>query len=378
MARIVIVNQFFLPHIGGIEIVVEQEVRALTAQGHDVTLVVSDATGEGHAPEENSRLRIIRVPALHTLERLFSIPYPIFSPTILPLLWKEIAAADVVHVHASLCAASLPALAIARALGRPSILTEHVVFGEPKWAQPSWYLERIGMNTVGRACARLATRIVTFNDRVLELMEKLARTKEKTAFVPYLIDEARFHRPTARERRLARQSLGWTDDRPKVIFAGRLIADKGIFLLAKAQDPAFDLAYCGPGADPIKKALVEAGATCLGPFKQADMARVYHAADLLVLPSCREGFPVVAKEALACGLPVILADDKGFRRYKNQEGLSFCARDPESVRDAILSALRTTRRGTKARWAANPFDHAEWIGRIYGPLPGPDAAPRYA
>jgi len=39
------------------------------------------------------------------------------------------------------------------------------------------------------------------------------------------------------------------------------------------------------------------------------MPRLYHAADLVVLPSQREGFPLVVKETLACGRPLICSSD---------------------------------------------------------------------
>jgi glycosyltransferase involved in cell wall biosynthesis len=49
----------------------------------------------------------------------------------------------------------------------------------------------------------------------------------------------------------------------------------------------------------------------LDSLGHADLAELYRAADLLVLPSQGEGFPLVIQEAFACGLPALVSDSTG-------------------------------------------------------------------
>lgn len=369
--RVLIVAHHALPHIGGPEILVDREIRALVDAGHEVALITSDATGHGEEPQYPSTVRVHRVPAWHFLERRCHLPYPIFHPRLLPLLWREVGRCDVLHAHGFLFMNSVLALIVAWLRGRERVLTDHG--GIQKYgSRLATCIARIAVETVGRLSARLATRLVSFNTRVTDLLERLAGTSAKTLFLPNPVERRLFGRPSPRERQQARTRLGWPANRPKVLFVGRLVPDKVVLLLLQAVDPAYDIAFCGPGDRAILGPLPRPGVEYLAPRPQADVLPLYQAADLLVLPSYREGFPLVVQEALACGLPVLLSDDPGYGPYHALGGLRFCSLDPPQIRRAILETLAQPPRLQTADDALDDLCPAPeaWLERLYeGILP---------
>jgi glycosyltransferase involved in cell wall biosynthesis len=122
--RVLVVSHYALPHVGGVENLVDLEIRGLAAAGHDVTLVTSDGTGAGHTPVYPPNVTTIRVPASHLLERR-GIPYPLFGPSLLRVLWREVRGADAVHAHGFMFQNSALAVLVSRACGVPCVLTDH-------------------------------------------------------------------------------------------------------------------------------------------------------------------------------------------------------------------------------------------------------------
>jgi glycosyltransferase involved in cell wall biosynthesis len=337
--RVLLVAHHALPHVGGVEALVDQEIRALLAAGHRVVLVTSAAGGPGPAPEYPPEVRVVRVPAWHVLERRFGLPYPLFGPSLLPTLWREAGRCDVVHAHGFVFMNSVLALAAGRLRGRRRILTDHGGLQQFR-SRLTTALLRLAAETVGRLSARLADRLVSYNTRIAGLLERLAGTRAKTLFLPNPIDWGLFHPPAPGEREAARAALDWSTGRPKVLFVGRLTPEKGVPLLVQAADPAYDLVFCGPGDPALLGPLPRPGVVYLPPRPRAGLAALYHAADVLAAPSDRrEGFPVVVQEALACGLRVVMTYEEGYAPYRGLPGLTFCERDVDSLRAALRDAL---------------------------------------
>jgi len=108
-----------------------------------------------------------------------------------------------------------------------------------------------------------------------------------------------------------------------------------------------------------------------------DIPRLMQSADVLVLPSTREGLPGVVFEALACGTPVIATDLPGLREVqKNLQGLTLIAlaAGPVYWAAAIDASRRTTpsqRANIRASFERSPFGltasvdqwRAVWQGR---------------
>ena len=128
------------------------------------------------------------------------------------------------------------------------------------------------------------------------------------------VDLQRFKVDPIARRRL-RQQMGSVEEACVFIFVGRLARDKGVFDLVQAfkkvadKGESVELWMVGPDEEGLLSSLQHAGSGCMAPIrwpgKTAEPEKYMAAADVLVLPSYREGFGSVIIEAAACGIPAI-------------------------------------------------------------------------
>jgi D-inositol-3-phosphate glycosyltransferase len=224
-------------------------------------------------------------------------------------------------------------------------------------------------------------RIVGAADRIVaatvmeraHLVSHYGADPARIAVIPCGVDTELF---VPGEQAAARATLG-LDDRPRLLYVGRLAPIKGLETLLdgmarlRATGSRAQLCIVGGDADePLDGHEAELRArlgrldlgdavTFVGPQPQERLRAWYVAADATVLPSYYESFGMVALEAMACGSPVVASRVGGLQTTVRDRvtGVLVPDHDPVALAEALDRVLgdgdlrwRLGREGV--RWAA--------------------------
>jgi glycosyltransferase involved in cell wall biosynthesis len=131
----------------------------------------------------------------------------------------------------------------------------------------------------------------------------------------------------------------------RFLFVGRLIAEKGVDVLARAYrhyrelvDDPWDLDIVGIG--PLRAELEDLeGVTFHGFLQPTDVAELMRRVSCLVLPSRFDPHPLVVHEAACAALPLLVSDVCGSHPTLVQDGYNGWVL-PAADSDALCNALR--------------------------------------
>jgi glycosyltransferase involved in cell wall biosynthesis len=327
---------FLLPSLtglgGGIELYLQQLLGAVGAARPDARLsaVLAReprlARPDRLSPGLADRLRVVGAPAgpravrIATLIARATVEAARFRPDL------------VVCGHVNL--ATL-AWTLARATGARLLA---LTYGVEAWS--------IGSQWTARAL-RAADRVVAISSfTAAELHRSVGVAQDRIAILHNAVDLERFH-PGPPSRAVAERLSALA--RPRLVTVCRLDdADryKGVdqLLRAIAEHPGLAGSYLvvGDGSDRPRlerlAAELKVPATFWGRATDDELADLYRACDLFVMPSQKEGFGYVFIEAMACGLPVVAGGLDGSVDALAGGALGLLV-DPRRI-DEIAAAIR--------------------------------------
>ncbi len=318
----------YYPVLGGIENHLRLLAEGLAKRGLEVTVLVTNLTGQTTTLEMN-KVRIIKAGRLTTLA---STPLSLSLLLIVRRLKPDIA-----HLHFPYPWGELAHLWLGRA--RRTVITYHSDIVRQRsllrFYQPFlWHL------------LAKADRIIASSDRYLKTSFYLNRYAEKSTVIPHGIDLKRFSSPPA-DAEAIRKRYG----SPLLLFVGRLRYYKGLQYLLEAM-PGIEARLLIVGKGPMEKEWLNLATelglskrvTFMGEVPEEELPLYYHACDIFVLPASEqsEAFGIVQLEAMACGKPVVCTELGTGTSYVNidgQTGLVVPPRDPAALAGAIERLL---------------------------------------
>jgi glycosyltransferase involved in cell wall biosynthesis len=342
--RLCIVTHTFLPHIGGIERVVYEQNKRLLHRNFEPMVVTNRIdTPKSYVVDG---IKVECYESLNTGFRL-GIPYSIPTVTSLETFLKAVKSSEIVHAHGHPYITSLIAAKLAKRYSKPFVLTQHNTFIEYDSIFDS--VERLNDLAVGKETLKEADKIITVSNATKDYVLSLGAKPEKIKVLHNGVDLVHF-RPLTGKREEMRRKLGISQSSIVVLTVRRLVYKNGIDTLIEGADiavrknPKITFLVVGKGPDlnnvqmRIRQLGIENNFRLTGFVKDEDLPFYYNAADFFVLPSkSGEGLPLVALEAMACGLPVIATNVGGISEILMEDyGKLVPSNQPEQLAKAIL------------------------------------------
>lgn len=347
--------------VGGLGRHVGALASELAALGHDVRVLArgnqttTEETVERHG---NGELRVTRAAADgldidFTAESILAWTQAFEHSLIragLPLIshWRP----DVIHAHDWLVAQT--ARTLHELSGAPLVVTMHAT---EHGRQQGWLAEPVqrSIHSVERWLAQCAAAVIVCSRFMANEVTALFQlSPEQVTVIGNGTDPVAW---SVKRQPSSTTRATW----PLLVFAGRLVHEKGLQELIKALPllrdnyPRLRLIVAGTGqllADQQDRAVRYGVADFLdwrGFVSDADLAQLFADADVVVVPSLYEPFGLVALEAQLAGAPVAVSNTGGLAELVEPgvTGARFTPQSPATIAEAIRGLLEDPT-GTRA------------------------------
>jgi phosphatidylinositol glycan class A protein len=231
--RVVMCCDFFSPRVGGVEQHIYCLATALRALGHEVAIVTGRYAAPPGAPPRPPRvgvrylshgLRVYHLPHLPMADQASAPTYFGLLPLLRAVLLRE--RATLAHGHAATSVLTHDFLQCARALGLPTVFTDHSLFGAADFAS-------VNVNKYLALALREASAAVAVSRASqLNLHQRTGLPLGRICCIPNAVDGSELAPPEARSSASASASSGGRCPRTIVVLS-RLVLRKGCDVLVE-------------------------------------------------------------------------------------------------------------------------------------------------
>ncbi|MDO4903921.1 MAG: glycosyltransferase family 4 protein [Limosilactobacillus sp.] len=162
--------------------------------------------------------------------------------------------------------------------------------------------------------------LVVVNPSFIDELVNYGIDRDKITYIPNFVDSKRFYPVSDTERMELRDKFELPRDKFTVLGSGQVQERKGVpdFIKLARQNPDVQFVWAGgfsfgrltDGYADLKKVVDNPPANLkfTGIVSRDEIAELNNAADVFLLPSFNELFPMSVLEAFSCGTPVMLRD----------------------------------------------------------------------
>ena len=291
--KIAHINMFYLPTYGGVERVIQELTESQVKQGHEVHVFCCDSDKYSRISKKEE---IINGVVVHRYPYWFRLSLSTF---IWPsLLWKlPKYNFDILHSHVSGHLYVLITGIISKFKSSRHIHTTHCPWTDafrPNILKPFIFINDLFLNKLS---FKLIDKVVSITPWELETLKKYT-DKKKIITIPNGVDPILFKEISPNKFKQKYSIKGKV-----ILFFGRLNPTKGPEVLAKAgkdlvkERKDLNFVFIGPDegkAQEVNEIIKDQERMFyFGPIKgKENIAEMYQAADVFVMPSYREGLPL--------------------------------------------------------------------------------------
>ncbi|KRL00248.1 glycosyl transferase group 1 [Liquorilactobacillus capillatus DSM 19910] len=163
-------------------------------------------------------------------------------------------------------------------------------------------------------------QLVVVNPSFIKDLTRYGIPRSKITYIPNFVSKESFYELPEKKKRKLRENVEIPNNKFVVIGTGQIQERKGVadFIELAYRLPNIQFIWVGgfsfgkitDGYNQLKKVVNDPPANLLFPgiVERKKMNEFYNLADLFLLPSFNELFPMSVLEAFSCGLPVVLRD----------------------------------------------------------------------